>query len=146
MFLPPTCPTKTFVSKQLVQFLLLTRCTSSSIWLINNRQHLKLAFLYKSLHTYSKTNHHPRANKLQNKTYHKNSLATQEHRPTCQHTGCPKSHLTHRPITKLITGHSIALQKNKSISTHHNTDTSFPNQETLTNELSNPTHWVKSPQ
>ena len=35
----------------------------------------------------------------------------QEHRPKCQHTGCPKSHLTHRPIAKLITGHSIALQR-----------------------------------
>ena len=66
---------------------------------------------YKSLHTYTKTNHHPRANKLQNKTYHTNSLATQEHRPKCQHTCCPKSHLTHRPIAKLITGHSIALQR-----------------------------------
>ena len=25
--------------------------------------------------------------------------------------GCPKSHLTHRPIAKLTTGHSIALQR-----------------------------------
>ena len=29
---------------------------------------------------------------------------------------------------------------------HKNTDTSFPNQETLTSQSSNPTHWVKSPQ
>ena len=29
---------------------------------------------------------------------------------------------------------------------HQNTDTSFPNQETLTNQSSNPTHWVKPPQ
>ena len=35
---------------------------------------------------------------------------------------------------------------NASRSTHQNTDTSFPNQETLTSQSSNPTHWVKSPQ
>ena len=40
------------------------------------------------LHTYTKTNHHPRANKFQNKTYHANSLATQEHR----HNGILLSH------------------------------------------------------
>ena len=31
----------------------------------------------------------------------------------------------------------------KSSSTHQNTDASFPNQETLTSQLFNPTHWVK---
>ena len=29
---------------------------------------------------------------------------------------------------------------------HQNTDTSFPNQETLMSQLSNPTHWEKPPQ
>ena len=35
------------------------------------------------------------ANKFQSKTYHANSLATQEHSPELQHTGCPKSHQAH---------------------------------------------------
>ena len=65
----------------------------------------------KNLHTYTETNHHPRANKFQSKTYHANSPTTQEHSPERQHTGCPRSHLIHRPISKLITGHSIALQR-----------------------------------
>ena len=65
-------------------------------------------------------NHHPKANKFQSKTYHASSLATQEHSPEHQHTGCPKSHQvtlcpkSHqvlRPISKLTTGHSIALQR-----------------------------------
>ena len=40
----------------------------------------------------------PRANKFQRKTYHAKSLATQEHRPELQYTGCPKSHQTHRHL------------------------------------------------
>ena len=35
----------------------------------------------KSLHTYTETKLHPRANKFQSKTYHANSPATQEHSP-----------------------------------------------------------------
>ena len=34
-------------------------------------------------------------------------------------------------------------REKKSRSMHQNTDTSFPNQETLTIQLSNPTHWEK---
>ena len=52
----------------------------------------------KSLHTYTETNHHPRVNKFQSKTYHANSTAMQEHTPECQYIGCPKSHLTHRHL------------------------------------------------
>ena len=52
----------------------------------------------KSLHTYTETNHHPRASKFQSKMYHANSPAMQEHSPECQHTGCPKSHQTHRHL------------------------------------------------
>ena len=48
----------------------------------------------KSLHTYTEIKQHPRANKFQSKTYHANSLATQEHSPELQYTGCPKSHQT----------------------------------------------------
>ena len=49
----------------------------------------------KSLHTYTETKLHPRANKFQSKTYHANSPATQEHSPELQYTGCPKSLQTH---------------------------------------------------
>ena len=52
----------------------------------------------KSLHTYTETKHHPRANKFQSKTYHTNSPATQKHSPELQYTGCPKSHQTHRHL------------------------------------------------
>ena len=51
--------------------------------------------MLKRLHTYTETKHHPRANKFQSKTYHANSLATQEHSPELQYTGCPKSLQTH---------------------------------------------------
>ena len=36
-------------------------------------------------------------------------------------------------------------REKKSSSMHQNTDTSFPNQETLASQLSNPTHWEKTP-
>ena len=49
----------------------------------------------KSLHTYTETKHHPTANKFQSKTYHTNSLETQECSPELQNTGCPKSHQIH---------------------------------------------------
>ena len=37
-------------------------------------------------------------------------------------------------------------REKKSSSTHQNTDTSFPNQETLTSNLCNPTHSEETPQ
>ena len=45
-----------------------------------------------------------------------------------------------KPIdtSKLTTGHVIALREKRSNSTHQNTNTSFPNQETLTSHSSNP--------
>ena len=43
-------------------------------------------------------------------------------------------------------GTPLHSREKKSISTYQNTDTSFPKQETLTTQSSNPTHWVKSPQ
>ena len=36
-------------------------------------------------------------------------------------------------------------KEKKSSSMHQNTDASFPNQETLTSQSSNPTHWEKPP-
>ena len=41
-------------------------------------------------------------------------------------------------ISKLITGHFIALQREEISSIHQITNTSFPNQETLTSHPSNP--------
>ena len=38
----------------------------------------------------------------------------QEHSPERQYISCPKSHQTHRPISKLTTGHSSALQREKN--------------------------------
>src|SRR5574337_611652 len=52
----------------------------------------------KSLHTYTDTKHHPRANKFQSKTYNANSPTTPEHSPELQYTGCPNSHQTHRHL------------------------------------------------
>ena len=41
---------------------------------------------------------------------------------------------------------SLHSREKKSSSTHQNTDTSFPNQETFTSHLSNPTHSKETPQ
>ena len=57
-----------------------------------------------------------------------------------------QSHTKPIDISKLITGHFIALQREKSSSTHKNTNTSFPNQETLTSLPSNPTYSEETPQ
>ena len=51
-----------------------------------------------SLHTYTETKHHPKANKFQAKTYHANSPAMQEHSPKLQYTGGLKSHQTRRHL------------------------------------------------
>ena len=63
----------------------------------------------KSLHTYTETKHHPKANEFQSKTYHKNSPATQEHSTELQYAGCQKSHQT-TDNSKLTVGYFIALQ------------------------------------
>ena len=49
-----------------------------------------------------------------------------------------KSHTKPINTSKLTTGHFSALQKKRSSCTHQNTDTSFPNQETLMSHTSNP--------
>ena len=50
--------------------------------------------------------------------------------------------MSHNPL--LVTpSHS---REKKSSSTHKNSDTSFPNQETLTSDLYNPTHNEETPQ
>ena len=55
-----------------------------------------------------------------------------------------QSHTKPSDISKLDT--SVHSREKKSRSTHQNTDTSFPNQETLTSHSSNPTHSKEPPQ
>ena len=55
-----------------------------------------------------------------------------------------QSHTKPNDISKLTTGHFIALQREEI--QLHAPDTSFPNQETLTSHPSNPTHSEEPPQ
>ena len=57
-----------------------------------------------------------------------------------------QSHTKPTDISKLITGHFIALQTEEIQLPHQNTDTSFPDQETSTSHTSNPTHSKEPPQ
>ena len=57
-----------------------------------------------------------------------------------------QSHTKPTDISELTTGHFTALQREEIQLTHQNTDTSFPNQETLTNHQYNPTHSEETPQ
>ena len=67
----------------------------------------------KSLHTYTETKHHQRANKFQSKTYQANSPAMQEHSPELQYTGCPESHQTQRHLkTHYWTLHCTSERRN----------------------------------
>ena len=52
----------------------------------------------------------------------------------------PKPETSHNSLLDT----SLHSREKKSSSTHQNTNTSFPNQETLTSHLSNPTHWGNS--
>ena len=91
----------------------------------------------KSLQTYTETKLHPRANKFQSKTYQVNSPTMQEHNPEHYNTGSQKSHQTHRHLkTYYWTLHCTPEKKSSSL--HQKTDTSFPNQETLTKQLIQP--------
>ena len=66
----------------------------------------------------------------------------QEHNPERQHTGCPKSHITHRPISKLITGHSIALQRRNPVPrTRTLTQASLTRKPWQANRPTPPTGW-----
>ena len=50
------------------------------------------------------------------------------------------------PSQNSLLGTPMHSREQKSSSTHQNTDTSFPNLETLTSQSSKPSHWVKPPQ
>ena len=82
--------------------------------------------LIKRLHTYTETKNHPRANKLQSKTYHTNSPATQEHSPELQYTGCPKLLQNHwHLITHYWTLHCTPERRNPAPPTRTPTQTSL---------------------
>ena len=82
--------------------------------------------LIKHLHTYTETKHHPRANKLQSKTYHSNSPATWEHSPELQYTGCPKLLQTHwHLITHYWTLHCTPERRNTAPPTRTRTQASL---------------------
>ena len=91
----------------------------------------------KSLHTYTETKLHPRANKFQSKTYHTHSPATQEHSPELQYTGCPKSLQIHwHVITHYWTLHCTPERRNPVPLTRTLTQASLtrkPLQATCTN-------------
>ena len=93
----------------------------------------------KSFHAYTETKHHPRANKFQSKTYHRNSQQ-------CRNIAlsiCPKSGQTHRHLkTHYWTVPCTQERRNTAPPTR----TSFPNQEILTSQLSNHTHRQEPPQ
>ena len=80
----------------------------------------------KSLHTYTETKYHPRANKFWNKIYRANSPATQEHSPELQYTVCPKSHQTHWHFkTHYWTLHSTPERRNRAPPTRTQTQASL---------------------
>ena len=62
----------------------------------------------KSLHTYTETKHHPRANKFQSKTY--NTKSPQRRNISLSiNIQAAQIHTKHIDISKLTTGHFIAL-------------------------------------
>ena len=71
----------------------------------------------KSLHTYTETKLHPRANKFQSKTYQANSPTTQEHNPEHKNTGSQKSHQTHRHLKTHYLDTSLHSREKISCST-----------------------------
>ena len=93
--------------------------------------------LIKCLHTDTETKHHTRTNKFQGKTYQANSLATKEHSPELQDTGCPKSPQNYRHlITHYWTFHCTPERRNTAPPTRTPTQASLtrkPWQATCTN-------------
>ena len=72
----------------------------------------------------------------------------QEHRNTALASIYRLPKVTPNPLTShnsLLDTSFHSIEK-KSSSTHQNTDTSFPNQETLTSKLYNPTYSEETPQ
>ena len=99
----------------------------------------------KSLHTYTETNHHPRANKFQRKTYHANSPATQEHTLERQQT-TTQSHTKHIDPSQNSLLDIIALQREEIQFHRPEHRRKLPEPGNLDKPIGNPTHWVKPPQ
>ena len=75
----------------------------------------------------------PKGQQVPKQTCHSNSPATQEHSPELQYTGSSK---LFQNLWSLITHYlSLHSREKKPSSTHQNSNTSLPNQETLTS------HW-----
>ena len=85
----------------------------------------------KSLHMYTETKLHSRTNKFQCKTYHSNSSAKQEYNPEHLKMDCPKPCQTIDTPNHYWPPH--CTPEKRFSSTHQNTDTRSPNQETFTN-------------
>ena len=92
----------------------------------------------KSLHTYTKTNHHPRANKLQNKTYHANSLAMQTWVSTYRLPKVTPNTQTHRK-THYWTPHCTPERRNLIPRTKTLTQVSLTRKPWQTNRPTPPT-------
>ena len=90
-------------------FNLYVECIMRNAGLDEAQARIKIA----GRHTYTETKFHLRANKFQNKTYHANSPATQEHPPELQYTGSSKLLQNHwRLTTHYWTIHSTPERRN----------------------------------
>ena len=91
----------------------------------DSREHESIG-AHKTLHTYTETKHHPRANRFQSKTYHANSPATQEHTPELQYTGSSKLLQNHwHLITHYWTLHCTPERRNPAQPTRTPTQASL---------------------
>ena len=91
----------------------------------DSREH-ELIGAHKTLHTYTETKHHPRANKFQSKTYHANTPATQEHTLELQYTGSLKLLQNHwHLITHYWTLHCTPERRNSAPATRTPTQASL---------------------
>ena len=104
----------------------------------------------KSLHTYTETKHHPRANKIQSKTYNANSPTMQEHSPELQYTGCPNSHQTHKHLKTHYWKLHCTLERSPAPSTRTGTQASLSRKPWQATHTTPPTvrnlHNKKEPQ
>ena len=94
----------------------------------------------KSLHTYTETKLHPRANKFQSKTYLANSPTKQEHNPEHKNTGSQKSHQTHRHLkTHFWTPHCTPEKRDPAPPTRTPTQVSLTRKPWQATPLTPPT-------
>jgi len=93
----------------------------------------------KSLHTYTETKLHLRANKFQCKTHH--AYAPPNRKTTLNiKRWAAQSHAKPINTPNSLLDTSLYSREKRSSYTHQSTDTTSPSQETLTSHWSNPTH------